>query len=195
MLNFGLSFKPKSVYFDLMLGVWDTASWCRVFPFYTSTTEIELTDFHLAQKRIKFAQYTWKGMDLKFYRLNPELNRDHMLKYPLGWAGYTKCEIVSPRLTNLTSQDHDILNKGVLPGLQKIREKWLSDVWVERNNQVANKTYARSDRIFAWSSTEQPLQGSMKLFESEITKRKICSVNEYLNVIEAIQKELETPAQ
>lgn len=192
MLSFALSLEPQNIYFDLMLGVWDTKSWSRVFPFYPLYPTAQ--DFHLVKGRVKFVQYDWNGLTLKFYRLNPDANRNHQLKYPLGWAGYTKCEFVSPRFGDWRTP----LMKSELPtieaafkGLQNIREVLLGEVWMDRNRDVSNKTFARSDRIFAWSSTETPLQGSMKLFESEMTRRKLLkSPQPYLSWVKSVFKEL-----
>jgi hypothetical protein len=188
MFTHFLSFQPKLIFFDLVLGVWDTESWRKIFEFYPFPKETcDIDDLHVVQQRIKFAQYSWKNLNIKFYRLNPEINRNHALKYPLGWAGYTKAEFVTPKLVN---NDIETL-KTVLSQLQNIREFWLDNVWQERNKQVATKTFARSDRIFAWSSTEQTLQGSMKLLESEMTTRKIIDPKIYMQDLESIIDDLE----
>jgi len=188
MLAHYLTFQPKLLFFDVMLGVWDTESWKKIFDFYPFPKEpCTIDDLHVVQQRLKLAQYCWKSLVLKFYRINPETNRNHVLKYPLGWAGYTKAEFVTPKLVN---NNVDLL-KTVLSQLQNIREFWLNNVWAERNKQVATKTFARSDRIFAWSSTEQTLQGSMKLLESEMTARKIMDPKIYTQDLEFIIDDLE----
>lgn len=192
-----LQFAPQTLYFDLMLGVWDTASWNRIFNFYPDTT-VSTQDFHLARGRLKIAQYDWFGIDLKFYRLNPEQNKNHAAKYPWGWAGYTKAEFVSPRFGDyrkpLAKTDYEVI-KSCFLCLQNIREILLGRVWEERNLQVATKTCARTDKLFVWSSTEQPLQGSMKLYEAEMTARKRISPQDYRATLDTLFKRLAIPVE
>jgi len=184
-----IEMKPLTLLFDLVLGWWDTQAWRRIFPFYTERCdrgEVQTDDLVYERRKVKIAKYQWNGLDLKFYRMNPDKNRGHYLKYPYGWAGYTKAEIVTPKFGDtrnpLTEEDYPKLFE-VLSRLQHVRRKLLADHWTQIQHEVGQKTYARNDRIYAWSSTEQPLQGSMAMIETELTTRKKMNPDTYLSIL------------
>jgi hypothetical protein len=203
--------EPSLLYFDFMLGVWDTQSWKNVFPFFpglgnesvhfmqnASASPEQNTytqDYHYSQGKLKICLYNYSGLDLKFYRLNPEQNKNHALKYPWGWAGYTKCEIVTPKFFFPDIVQGKMELEHVIRLLQAIRTLLVGESWDEHSKQVATKTYARSDRIHLWSSTEQPLQGSMELFESEMTRRQNLSATSYILALETIVEKLSEKAR
>jgi len=192
--------KPQLLYYDFVMGFWHTNGWQEVFPAYPLHTgkgwgflpgeEWELNDLFYARKQLKIGKYDWKGLDLKFYRIRPEEVKDHALKYPYGFNGLTKCEICTPILIDIPEEGIEV--RGTLTYLQVIRRKLLGNVWNRIIEDVARKVYARTDKLFPWSSTDQPLQGSEKAYESELTQRRKVSVEEYLKLLQQICEEKET---
>lgn len=201
LLSEYLEMQPSTLLFELVLGWWDTRSWQKIFPFFTTTVYSELPedvkadDLVYIRRKVKIAKYPWNGIDFKFYRMNPDNNKNHMLKYPYGWAGYTKCEIPTPKFGDFRHPltEEDLIEIGhALNNLQKIRETLIGPHWKSIQEQVAQKTYARNDRIYVWSSTEQPLQGSMTFFETELTERRKMSPKLYNEKLTALLSQLET---
>jgi len=75
----------------------------------------------------------------------------------------------------------------VLAELQKIREHLVKERWEQIQFEVGAKTYARSDSLYAWSCNDQNLRGTLKLEESELTKRPKMSVLDYLAALKTFQ--------
>jgi hypothetical protein len=213
-LDFALTTDPTLIYFDYQLGFWDTEHWRGVFPFYTGMASerarhiqdanpkspnenVFVEDFHFVRGRLKISLYNWNGLQLKFYRLNPKENRNHYAKYPFGYEGYTKCEIVTPKFTLYSVPDAKKILNDTLVLLRVIRENLLGSTWDDHCKQVATKLCARSDRIHIWSCTEQNLQGSMEMFETEMTRREQLPLKAYTelleNVMKLLQPQMEVP--
>jgi hypothetical protein len=179
VLNNFLEMNPEQVYFDLVVGWYHTEGWREIFkPF----GQIEFADDMVyIRRKVKLAKYYIRGVDFKFYRLNPEENRDHALKYPYGWMGLTKCEIPTPILY----LDKDDVVLQILIALQEIRQKLVKDKWNQIQFEVGAKTYARSDLLYAWSCNDHNLRGTLKLEETELTKRQMMPGKEYLSLLQA----------
>jgi hypothetical protein len=189
---------PSTLCFDFVLGWWDTQAWRSVFPFFTEThhspniadvegVTVEADDLVYIRRKVKIAKYPWNGLDLKFYRLNME-NPDHKAKYPRGWDGYSKAEIVTPKFGDIYSPlpGSDYLTIfHILGNLQALRQKLLGEKWQEIQHEVTQKTYARSSLINVWSSTEGPLAGALERMETELTQRTKMQPKQYL---ERLQK-------
>lgn len=190
-----LQMNPSTCLFDFVLGWWDSQAWRSTFPFFgenvfeswKAPSNAQTDDLVFLQGKAKIAKYCWRGLDIKFYRMNPEVNRNHMLKYPFGWAGYTKAEIVTPKFGDyrypLAEKDHMTIYS-ILEQLQKLRQSLLREKWLDIQHEVTQKTYARNDRLYCWSSTETTLQGSMTQIETELTQRQKQSPQAYLQTLE-----------
>lgn len=177
LLDTFMEMNPEQVYFELIVGWHHTEGWKEIFQPFGTVDYAD--DMVYIRRKVKLAKYNVRGLDFKFYRMNTDENREHMLKYPFGWMGFTKCEIPTPIL--LVDGD---LTLQVLSALQEVREKLVKDRWGQIQFEVGAKTYARSDSLYAWSCNDQNLRGTLKLEESELTKRMKMSLSEYLNLVE-----------
>jgi hypothetical protein len=180
LLTNTLEMNPEQVYFDLIVGWFHTQGWQVVFkPF----GEMKFADDMIfVRKKVKLAKYHMQGVDFKFYRMNPEENREHALKYPFGWMGLTKCEMPTPILLLSNEKDCNILQQA-LAELQRIRENIVKDKWEQMQFEVGAKTFARSDSLYAWSGNDQNLRGTLKIEETELTKRERMPVTTYFDVV------------
>jgi len=198
-----IEMKPQTILFDLVLGWWDTQAWRSIFPFFTEThyyrydsetdvdmLEVEADDLVYVRRKVKIAKYQWNNLELKFYRMNVQNNPDHKAKYPRGWDGYTKAEIVTPKFgdfrTPLTDEEYPQITE-ILTRLQGIRRKLLGEKWMEIQREVSQKTYARSSWINCWSSTESMLQGALERMETELTERKKMTPDSYLSILKQME--------
>jgi len=173
--------EPEQMYFDLVVGWYHTEGWKQIFQPFGNTEYAD--DMVFIRQKVKLAKYNIRGIDFKFYRMNPDDNREHALKYPYGWMGLTKCEIPTPILS--LSKDNIALQ--ILAELQKIRGRLVKDQWEQIQHEVGAKTYARSDSLYAWSCNDQNLRGTLKLEETELTKRLKDSAKNYLDTLTAFQ--------
>lgn len=181
LLDRMLEMKPEQLYFELVVQWYHSEGWAGVFQPFGGIRFAD--DMIFIRRKVKLAKYFINGIDFKFYRMNPEENREHSLKYPFGWMGLTKCEIPTPIFKIETAEDLTLAPQ-VLLALQKIREALVGAKWEQIQCEVGAKTYARSDAVYAWSANDQNLRGTLKLDESELTKRPQSSLKAYLNTVE-----------
>jgi hypothetical protein len=180
---------PEQIYFEAVLGWNHTEGWTAIFfedPFPFGTL-YNAEDTVYIRRKIKLAKYNVGDVTFKFYRMNPDENPEHKVKYPYGWMGLTKCEIETPILTEV--EDSSIL--GILAEMQKIRQQLVGDKWAHMQEEVARKTYARSDVLCAWSANDQNLRGTLKVEESRLTKRLKQTAQEYLSLLHTFNDNLE----
>lgn len=181
VLNNFLEMNPEQVYFDMVVGWHHTEGWREIFkPFGTMQFA---DDIVYIRRKIKLAKHNVQGIDFKFYRMNPDENRQHYMKYPYGWMGLTKCEITTPIL--MIDSDKDLqLTLQALTMMQEIRETLLKDKCGQIQFEVGAKTFARSDVLYAWSCNDQNLSGTLKMEESELTRRQRSSMREFIKTLQ-----------
>lgn len=185
LLNTFLEMNPEQIYFDLVVGWYHTEGWKELFHPFSSVDYAD--DMIYIRRKVKLAKHHIRGVDFKFYRMNTDENREHALKYPFGWMGLTKCEVPTPIL--FVDRDDSNSAMRVLAALQAIRGRLVKDRWMQIQYEVGAKTYARSDGLYAWSCNDQNLRGTLKLEESELTKRERMPIKEYLDLVETFSED------
>lgn len=179
LLDLFLKMKPEQIYFELIVGWYHTEGW-RDLLGYFGKVDYTSDDMVYIRRKVKLAKYNVKGVDFKFYRMNPDENRDHYLKYPYGWMGLTKCEIPTPILMCYSGCSN---LPEILTFLQQVRAIIMREKWEQIQNEVGTKTYARSDALYAWSCNDQNLRGTLKIEETELTKREKTPNEKYLETL------------
>jgi hypothetical protein len=171
---------PVQIYFDLVVGWYHTEGWRKLFQPFGEVNFAD--DLIFIRHKVKLAKYHIRGVDFKFYRMNTDENMTHRLKYPFGWMGLTKCEIPTPILLIENDKDAALLLQ-TLAELQKIRKTIVGEAWTQIQFEVGAKTYARSDSLYAWSGNDQNLQGTLKIDQTELTKRERMSIQDYFGLV------------
>lgn len=185
LLNTFLEMNPEQIYFDLVVGWHHTEGWKKIFQPFGTVDYAD--DMIYIRRKVKLAKYNDRGVDFKFYRMNTDENREHTLKYPFGWMGLTKLEIPTPIL-EIRDKEGCQLALQILQELQRIRENIVGAVWQDIQHQVGAKTYARSDSLYAWSCNDQNLRGTLKMEESELTRRQRSSARAFMETLENFSK-------
>jgi len=171
-----LSMEPTLIYWDFVLGTYHTAGWEKIWTH--AWEDFETLDKRVIQTKLYLANYRWKGLLLKFYRINPERN----FKYSKGLIGLTKAEIVCPIFFVKPETKH-VTFLEVLIALQSLRRKIMEPVWKEMQFDIAKKLIARDPWIHPWKGNDADLQGTMLFEERELTEREKMSPEKYLEIV------------
>jgi len=176
-----LAMQPALIYWDLVLGMYHSADWDKI---RQKLGNLETLDERIIATKLYLVNYRWKGMLLKFYRINPENN----YKYSRGLLGLTKAEIVCP-IFYVKPETKQEAFLDVLKALQTLRRTIMEPCWKDMQFDIAKKLIARDPWIHPWSGNDADLQGIMLLGEKELTEREKMTPEKYLETVNNAIKE------